>query len=819
MIRNYFTIAWRYILKDRLTSVINILGLTLALCTALMIYLFVVDELKYDRYHPHAERTFRITRQFKDPDGSVNLHLASVAPPIGSLVQHDIGQVEVMARTLQFQSVVAVEENGIRTHLATEKDSFVAEPAVFELFAAKALQGDLKNGLVRPFTVMLSAHTATKYFNSTDIVGRHLRINGNVDLEVTGVYEDFPTQTHWHPELLISFSTLNDSTIYGRKQLETNWGNNSFNTYVRLIAGAEPQQVEAQFPAFLNRHFGTFAKKNWGAKADFDASKVTTLSLQPVTDIHLFSNLDGEIEVNGNINNVRMLAVIAVFIILIASFNFINLSTARATKRAKEAGLRKAVGAQRHELIVQYLSESLLICMLACALAIGLCWMSMGWLGSISGKQFEFNLAQQGGLVSGIFGFALLVGLLAGIYPAFVVSGFKPVAVLKGQPIAIGGRGVIRKLLVVSQFAISIVLIVCTLVSQQQLEFLNQKNLGFEKQAVVTLPYYEELSNRYDAFYQELTRMSAVVNLSRSSRVPTGSLLDSFGSAAITVGDSLIDTGVELKVVAVDKEFFRTYGISFLAGEDFTQQESADDSLGFIINHAAALALGWKRFDEGLGQDFQYGEVTGKLKGIVGDFHFESLHQKVAPMVFMPVKLSWFNALSIKLSANNFQAGLQELERTWREFLPDKPFEYEFLNDTYRRLYDAELRENNMFGIFSGMAIFIALLGLFGLTTFSTTQRTREIGIRKVLGATRSSILKLLCKETTVLILVANLIAWPVAWLLMVRWLDAFAYHVPMSVLVCVAAGVSALVLALIIVGTQSFQAASVNPAKTLKVE
>jgi len=342
MIKNYLKVALRAILRNRLTSFINLMGLALAMASAVLIYLFISDELSYDRYHTKADRTYRITREFFNRDGVSNLKLSSVAPPIGPLVKNDFGEVEIMARTLQFGLVMAIEENGERKKIATEENVFMAEPDLFKILDIAILSGDPQKSLERPLTVMLSEHAANKYFGTTQVIGKQLKAGKRLDLEVTGVFKEFPDQTFWHPDFLVSFSTLYDSTIYGRKGLETNWGNNSFGTYVVFAPGTDPEKIEARFPAFLDKHFGPYAKANFGVPADFVASRSTKLALQNIQDIHLRSHLDDEIEVGGNTNNVVMMGVIGVFIVLIACFNFVNLSTARATKRAKEVGLRSA---------------------------------------------------------------------------------------------------------------------------------------------------------------------------------------------------------------------------------------------------------------------------------------------------------------------------------------------------------------------------------------------------------------------------------------------------------------------------------------------
>jgi len=817
MISNYLKVAFRSIFRNRLTAFINIVGLALAMACALLIYLYIMDELSYDKYNSKIDRIYRVTRDFKSPDGSVNLRLGNVAPPIGPLMKNDFGEIEVLARTIGFNLVIGLEENGELVKNFTERHLFVAEPGIFKIFDIKVTAGNPETALSRPFTVMLSEKAAKKYFgDEPNIIGKRLRANNAFDIEVTGTFEDFPLQAHWHPELLVSFSTMENDNIYGRQQLETNWGNNAFGTYLLLDKGYDPKKLEAQLPAFLDKHFGPFAIANYGAPPDLVASKRTTLHVQKVSDIHLYSHLDDELEVNGNINNVYMMGVIGLFIILIASFNFINLSTARATKRAKEVGLRKVVGAIRGQLVAQYLSESILITLLAMVLSLGLAFMGLDWLNSFTQKNLSINFLQQPGLLAGLIIATITIGLLAGIYPAFIVSAYKPALTLKGQQGSVKGKGTIRKVLVVSQFSISVVLLIATSITIQQLNYLNSKDLGFDKDQMVTLSYFGELQPNYEAFHNELLRSSGIKDAGRSSRIPTGRLLDSQGAPRIAKGDSLVNTEITTKNVRVDEDFFPTYNIPFVAGRNFSKSIGTDDSLAFIINETAAKEYGLATPEEGINKDFSYGGVTGKLVGVVKDFHFESLHQDIIPIVFHQ---GGYNTISVKIAGNNIQDGLQQIEKVWNEFLPNRPFEYQFLDQRYQQLYEAELDQSHLFTIFSGLAIFIACLGLFGLATFNTLQRVKEIGIRKVLGASVQSILSLLSKEIVVLIIVANLIAWPIAWFLMNKWLDTFAYHIDTNWLIYLLSGIAAILVALITVSTQTVKAAMTNPSNTLRYE
>ncbi len=818
MIRNYLKVAIRSIFRNKLTAFINIVGLAFAMTSAVLIYLYVIDEVSFDQYNAKAARTYRITRDFLSQDGSTNLRLANVAPPIGLLIKNDFGEIEVMARTINYGFVIGLEEDGELKKSIAENNLFVVEPEIFKIFDFKIKSGSATTSLERPFTVMLSEKTAEKYFGNQNVIGKRLRAGNRYDLEVTGVYESLPLQSHWHPDLLLSFSTLDDTTVYGRKGLETNWGDNSFGTYALLEQGTNPLKLEAQMPAFLDKHFGPYAIANFGAPANFVASKSTTLHIQKVTDIHLRSHLDDELEVNGNINNVYMMSVIGLFIILIACFNFINLSTARATKRAKEVGLRKVVGAFKSQLIGQYLSESVLIALFGLVFAVVISWSALYWLNHFTGKQLSLNVINQWPIMLGLVGFAMMVGLLAGIYPAFVLSGFKPALVLKGQQGLAHGKGGLRKTLVVAQFAISIILIIATVVTTRQLDYLNTLNLGYDKDQVITLPYYNELETGYGAFYHELTKDAAIKNAARSSRVPTGRLLDSYGGASVMMGDSLTVSQVNLKSISIDEEFFDAYGIEMTYGRNFSKHIATDDTLAFVINVAAAREIGWKKPQDRVNTDFQYAGVRGKLIGIIKDFHFESLHQPITPMIFL-VRRNNFNSISVKIDGKDTRKGLAHLEKIWKEFLPKRPFDYKFVSESYQRLYQVEQKQNQLFTIFSSLAILIACLGLFGLATFNTLQRVKEIGIRKVLGASVPNILGLLSKEIVVLIIISNLVAWPFAWFIMDKWLGSFAYHIEMNVFIYLSAAVMAVLIALITVSSQSIKAAMSNPSDTLRYE
>jgi putative ABC transport system permease protein len=812
MLTNYFKVALRSILRNKLTSFINIAGLAFAMLCSLMIFLYIQDELSYDRYNEKADRIYRITREFLSRDGSTSLHLGHVAPPFGPLLKNEFTDFEEVCRTLQIRALLSIQENGAEQKAFNEDNAFYAESNLFNIFSIDVKSGNPATALTGPYKVMLSQETAKKYFGETDPMGKQLKLANTYNMEVAGVYKDFPSQAHWHPDVLISFSTLEDTTIYGRRGLETNFGNNSFGTYALVKEPFDAAKTQAQFPAFLDKNLAQVAAQNNLPKP----SSFTRLYLQKLTDIHLHSHLDSEVETNGNITNVYMMGIIGLFIILIACFNFINLATAQATKRSKEVGLRKVVGAFKRQLVNQYLSESILVALFALALAVGFSWLGINWLNEFTSKQISPNLFNNIPFVLGLLGFALIVGLLAGLYPAFVISSFKPALTLKGQSGSIRGKGGIRKTLVVMQFAISIALMIATAITFSQLSYLNNRSLGYDKDQVVTLRYFGDLAPNYDAFYNELLKQSYIKNVSRTSRIPTGRLLDSQGNAIIQKGDSMVTADVVIKSIRIDHEFFDTYGIQFVTGRNFSKEVKSDDSLGFVVNEAAVKMLGVTSEDI-LTRDFQYGNVKGRVIGVVKDFHFESLHEEIVPMIFQPSR--FYNRLSVKVAGSDMQQALAHIEKTWRSFIPHRPFEYDFLSMQYSQLYESEQKQGKLFTVFSGLAIFIACLGLFGLASFNTMQRVKEIGIRKALGASLPSILTLLSREMVILVLIANVVAWPLAWYFMDKWLNGFAYRTNLNLGIFILSTMVALLIALATVSSQTIKAAMTNPANTLRYE
>jgi putative ABC transport system permease protein len=494
-----------------------------------------------------------------------------------------------------------------------------------------------------------------------------------------------------------------------------------------------------------------------------------------------------------------------------------NLSTARSTLRAKEIGIRKVAGAYRKEIITQFLSESVLVSWMAMLLAFGASLLLLPWLNKVSGQNLELGILFRWQVIVSIILVPFLVGISSGLYPAIFMSSFQPVKVLKGF-LKVGGNLSLRKVLVTLQFAIGIVLIICTIVVFDQMRYMQNKALGFDKEHIITLPYASELNDKYETFRTELLSNSSVKNVARSSRIPTGRLLDAMGSR-ISSGDTLAPVAVDIKYVAADQDFIPTYGVKILAGRGFSREFTTDTS-AFLINEAAARVLGFKTNQEAIGKNFGYGNRNGKLVGVFNDFHFESMHQKITPLVLLiPLNPNNYGRISIKISGANIPSALSQVEKTWKKFLPETPYQYTFMDENFGRLYETEERQRTLFTIFSCLAIFIACLGLFGLSAFSISQRVKEIGIRKVLGANIQSIVNLLSKDFLKLVGIAALIAFPAAWFSMNKWLQDFAYRISIPWWVFLFAGIIAAIIAFITISFQAVKAATANPVKNLRTE
>jgi putative ABC transport system permease protein len=800
MFRNYLKIAFRNLVKHKLFSFINIIGVAIGLACFLLLTLYVKDELSYDRHHAHADRIYRLSRTFLSKDGSVSLRLGHAAPPFGPLIGQDFPEVEQTVRLLETDALVRYGEK-----VFNEDNLFAAEANLFKVFTFDILSGNPDKALENPFSIMFSKPMAEKYFGTENPIGKIIRLDNEFDYTVTGIFTPLPSQSTFHPDFLISFSTLNDNRIYGAEGLRTNWGNNSFSTFLLLPEHYDVTKLEKGFPAFQNR------------RIDANASKYSVLNLTKLTDIHLHSHLDSEIEANGDIRYVYLFSAIAAFILIIACINYMNLATARSAKRVKEVGMRKVVGALRGQLINQFLSESILLVCFSLLIAVVIVVLCLPLMNSFTEKTLSIKSLADPVFLLVLASITLFTGFAAGSYPAFFLTSFQPTSVLKGKVASALKNGRLRQILVVAQFSIALILIISTVVVHNQMKYVQSYKLGYSKDQIIVLPTLGDSAVGYEAIRQQLKENPAVMEVGRSSRVPSGRLLDSW-DAYVMKGDSMASTDITIKSLTVDEDFIPTYQIEMAAGRNFSRTHSTDKTEGFVLNETAVRILGWKNPDDAIGNRFGYGSIRGQIIGVTKDYHFESLHQKVAPIV-MFMNAGNMNRLSIQINGNNIQAALAHIEKIWKSRRPDRPFEYEFLDQKFGRLYAREQSQQLLFGIFAGIAVFISCLGLLGLSIFMAELRIKEIGVRKVLGASVSSLVVLLSNDFLKLVLIAILIASPIAWYAMNSWLDGFAYHTRISWTVFAIAGGLAVLIALFTVSFQSIRAALTNPVKSLKSE
>ena len=801
MLSNYLKIAWRNLTKHKAFGAINIIGVAVGLACFLLIALYVKDELAYDRYNTNADRVYRVTRTFLTSEGVPSLRLAQAAPPFGPLIKQDFPEAEEMVRTLETNGLIRYGE-----HQFDEQDVYFAEDNLFKVFSFDLVSGNPARALTNPASILFSRPMAEKYFGKDDPIGKTVRYENRFDLTVTGVYEPLPAQSHFHPGFLVSFSSLNDPQVYGAEGLRSNWGNNSFNTYLLLAEGTDPQRLEKAFPAFQDKHVPPQEGRM--------PSTWSVLNLQKLTDIHLYSHTDSEVEPTGDIRYIYLFSAIGLFILLIACINYMNLATARSAGRAREVGMRKVVGAVRSQLIGQFLSESLLLVTLALGIAMLLVVLCLPALNDFTQKQLSFQQILDPVFLTILVSITLLTGLMAGSYPAFFLTSFRPLGVLKGQIASAMRTGKLRQVLVVAQFAIAIALIISTMVVYNQMKYIQDYKLGYAKDQVLLLSDVGDSATNYEAFKQQLIQTGTVRDMGRSSRIPSGRLLDSNNGRTMS-GDSMAPISINLRALRVDYDFIPTYQIGMAAGRNFSREYATDTAM-IVLNETAARLLGWTP-DQAIGKPFEYGPANGQVIGVTRDYHFESLHQEVSAiaMVLTPRNLNW---ISVPLQGS-VPVALQRIETIWKRFFPERPFEYQFLDERFDRLYARENTQQSLFSIFAGVAILISCLGLFGLSMFMAEQRTKEIGIRKVLGASEASLVALFSKDFMKLVVVALVIASPIAWYAMHTWLTGFAYRTDIHWWVFLLAGSLTVLIALLTVSFQSVKAALMNPVKSLRSE
>jgi putative ABC transport system permease protein len=812
MLRNYLVVAFRNLWKNKGFSAINIAGLAVGLATCLLILFFVLDELAYDRYNEKADRIYRVDADLRF--GGNHFVLAVDPDPMGPTLKKDYPEVEQYVRFRYYGNAFLVRKDNQNIQ---EDNVILADSTLFDVFTLPMIQGDPRTALVAPSSVVITESVARKYFNTDQAVGRVLTVNDSIPYKVTGVIKDMPTQSHFRYDIFVSMSSSPES----RQNI---WVSNNYSTYIVLKKGTDPKWLDAQFDGLVDRYLMPQAAQILGINGEAfkKQGNFAHYSLTPLTSIHLHSNKTGEMGANGSIQYVYIFSAAALFILLIACVNFMNLSTARSAGRAKEVGVRKTLGSLKRNLVGQFLTESILVSFVSLALALGLVTLALPAFGRLSGKELQLHLQSRPVLDLALVALALLVGLLAGVYPAFYLSSFRPIKVLKGA-LSTGFRtGWLRSTLVVFQFSISIFLIVGTVVIYNQLQFIRHKDVGFNREQVLVLSNTQVLGKNAKVFRDELLRLGGVEDVTVSGYLPTGNNRDDNP----LFQDATLDPkkAISLQVWGVDEHYIPTLGMKMAAGRNFSS-DFLTDSSGIILNEAAVRLLGTadplhKNLYEL--RDFRGGNIPGNVQtlhiiGVVKDFNFNSLREVVTPLALYIDNSP--GSVAIRLHTNDLPGLIDKIRSVWTSMVPSQPFSSSFMDDDFNRIYASEQRMGGIALFFAALAIFVACLGLFGLVTYAAEQRTKEVGIRKVLGASVANIVTLLSKDFVGLVALSALIAFPLAWWAMRHWLQDFAYHVPIGWGVFAASGALALVIALGTVSFQAIKAALANPVTSLRSE
>lgn len=792
MIINYIKVAIRNFSRQKIYSFINIAGLALGMGLFILIFLYIQTELSYDRFNEKADRIYRVAEE-SSQDGRTVSH-ANIFPIIAPNLVKEFPEI-LSAVRFEKDPRVLVSLNGDKF---IENRFFYADSSFFDIFSFPLIKGNPETALNDPYSLLLTEKTAKKYFGDKDPLGQTLNINNEYDYIITGVLKNIPPNSHIKFDFLSSISTLEaQDQNYGKI-----WGSMSAYTYILLAPGSSPQEVEEKFPDFIRKHRNQKAALSW------------KFFLQPLTSIHLRSHLNYELEANSDIKYVYIFTAIALFIIIIAGINFMNLSTARSAKRAKEVGIRKVLGAVRPQLAKQFMAESVIMTVAAVPISLLLVEFLSKSMRSFFGDQLNVNYWKNPLIPLGFFILVLFLGLFSGSYPAFFLSSFSPSSVLHGR-IKSGVKGrLFRKTLVVFQFSISVFLITGTLVIHKQLDFIQNEKLGFDKENIVFIPMQDEtVKKNFQPFKTKLLQNPNILSVSASTSLP--SIAPGIG-AYVPQGLSEEDAFI-VRHLLCDYDFIRTYGMKVKQGRTFHQAISTDQKQALIINETAANHLGW---DDPVGQILTNRIGKYQIIGVVKDFHFRSKHQKVEPLVLSLLPDNrYIYYVSLKIKGENIKHTLNSLRDSWESMSPNIPFQYFFLNDHYDHMYKSEMKTSRLFDFFTVMALFISCLGLFGLASYTAEQRTKEMGIRKVLGASSSNIFYLLSSEFIKWIILSSLIAWPLAYYFMNQWLENFAYRISLTAFNFVLSVVVAVLIALITVSFQALKTALSNPVESLRYE
>ena len=792
MFKNILKIGIRNLWKHKGFSALNIVGLAIGITASFLILTYVAFELSYDNFHSKSDRIFRLVSDVKTPTGTLTPPVTSWAVP--PHLQEQMAEVESTVRILGFPLLVRYGESKFQ-----ENKVILADPDFFKVFDFNLIRGDAKTVLKAPFSVLLSQSAAKRYFGNEDPIGKSIKVmDEGYDAQVTGLMADIPENSTIQADIVLSLTTLTERL---QPDLNNQWGNYQPTTYVLLKPNTSSEKVSSKLPDFLERNIGEEMRKD---------EMFVTLILEPLRDVYLHSDRGGDI--SGNIFNLYIFSLIALIILIIVSINFINLTTARSVERSKEVGVRKVLGAYRRNLKLQFISETILISLFAYIVAVIISILAMPLFNQLAGKTINQSVFADPKLLFILLGVTLLTGLLAGIYPATVISSFEPGQILKGN-FKTSGKGILlRRGLVVLQFAISIVMIIFTLVIYEQLHYMQDQNLGFNKDQIVAIPLNS--AGKQTAFLETLKTLSNITAVSTSSAVPGDGNFMAYTLLEDVSGNMQV---ANLNLYSIDYDFIPEYGLKMIAGRAFSRKFPTDSVQALVINKKASDFLGYTDPKEAIGANFDQWGRKGQVIGVVQNFHFQSLKQDIVPLS-LRVEPNDFSKVSIKISGN-IPATMDAIKDKWETFFPDRPFEYTFLDALFDRQYQNEQRFGSLFLSFALLAIFLSCMGLLGLAAYSTLQRRKEIGIRKVLGASIGTILSLISKDFLRLVGIGFLFAVPIAWVFADRWLANFAYRIDVHWWIFIIAGLSVASIALLSVGFMSVKSAMMNPVKSLRTE
>ncbi|OFX24366.1 MAG: hypothetical protein A2041_09875 [Bacteroidetes bacterium GWA2_31_9b] len=806
MFKNYLLSAIRNVFKNWKYLLINIFGLSIGLAASIYIILFVKFELSYDKFHTQASQIYRVGVKGMMMNNEINQ--AITAAPMAEAMHNDYPEVFNTCRIKESGDwLIRYEDKKIN-----ERDFLFADSTFFDVFSFKLLKGDPKTVLNEPRSIVITESSAKRYFGNDEPIGKLLKVeNDSILYKITGLMEDVPENSHFHFELLGSLNTLRGSN-------NTFWISHNYYTYIVLKEGTDTKAFEEKLQSLVPKYVGPQIEQYLGINMEQFASSGNYFGyfIQPISDIHLHSNLQYEIEANGNIIYVYIFISIAIFILLIACVNFTNIATARASSRSKEVGIRKVVGAMKKHLVAQFLTEAFIICTLALFFALLILEFFMPNLNSL--VQLPLKIDFFGNLYTiPLFTISIiLVSIMAGGYPAFFLSSFKPIAVLKGK-LKLGVKGgILRAILVIFQFVVSVFILLSTYTVFDQLKYVLNKDLGFDKENIVMIRRSDALKNKMESFKSELKNIAGVINVTNANTYPG----ENFSNNAFFLEGQPTSNTYLLNQAWISFDFEKTFDFKLKEGRFFSR-EFPTDSQGIVINEAAVKSLG---FDNPLGKRILHPTSETEIRpltviGVVKDFHFKSLHTTIEPAVFTLMPGNWEGVVCVKIKPENMNQTIQNIEKTWEGFTSDYPFEYFFFDDHINSLYKSEKRTSRVFVMFSILSILIAFLGLLGLISFMTEQRKKEVGIRKTFGSSSMNIVFIFCKEILKLIVIASIISWPISYFVMNKWLQDFSYRVNLDYLMFILIPIFTIVLSLLTVFYQAIKAAMQNPADTLRYE